>query len=389
MPASPFAMPSGGWIAALQRTWKETGHDNIGLIAAGVAFYGFLAIVPLLGATVLSYGLIASPATVIANMKSLTAVMPAQAAELVGGQLLHVVQASGGKKGLGLLLALAIALFGARGGAGAIMTALNIAYDEEEKRGFIATNLTALAITAAAVLVAILAVVAMAALARLEALLPGAPGIVLVVGKLLTYLVLLLAAAGAAAALYRYGPSHADARWVWLTPGSLLAAVGGVVLTLGFGFYVSSFGSYNATYGSLGAIVVLLTWLYLSAYVLLFGAELNAELERQAAVAEEPAPTPSPAPTPASRPSVPEQPSITAEYGAARLVSRVLPAIGAKRIGMASTALATVGLGLLRRPGRAIPGLIALAGAGALSWLTREPDPHEAELPEVSSDNRR
>ena len=370
MPQSPLATPAGGWFAALKRAWTETGDDNVGLIAAGVAFYGFLAIVPLLGATVLSYGLIASPHTVIANMKSLTAVMPAQAAQLVGDQLLHVVQTSGGKKGLGLLVALGVALFGARGGAGAVMTALNIAYEEKEKRGFIATNVTALAITAAAVLVAILAVVAMAALAHLEKLLPGAPGIVLVAGKLVTYAVLLLAAAGVAAALYRYGPSRSDARWIWLTPGSLLAAGGGVVLTLGFGFYVSSFGSYNATYGSLGAIVVLLTWLYLSAYVLLFGAELNSELER--------APTPAPVATtapaqPAALPAPePEHASAPADYATSRVAARLLPTVGAKRIGMASSAIATVGLGLLRRPGRALPGLATLAGAGALAWLNRE-----------------
>ncbi|WP_174280365.1 YihY/virulence factor BrkB family protein, partial [Sphingomonas bacterium] len=318
---SSFATPAGGWFAVLKRSWKETGDDNIGLIAAGVAFYGFLAIVPLLGATVLSYGLIARPATVIADMKSLTAVMPAQAAQLVGDQLLHVVQTSGGKKGLGLLVALGIALFGARGGAGAVMTALNIAYEEKERRGFVATNATALTITAAAVIVAILAVVAMAALAQLEKLLPGAPGVVLVFGKLLTYLVLLLAAAGAAAALYRYGPSRADARWIWLTPGSLVAAIGGVVLTLGFGLYVSTFGNYNATYGSLGAIVVLLTWLYLSSYLLLFGAELNAELEHRAA------PTPPAAAPPAPMPAVvapaPSPPSTAADFATARVASRL------------------------------------------------------------------
>ena len=366
-------MPTGGWIAALKRAWKETGEDNIGLIAAGVAFYGFLAIVPLLGATVLSYGLIASPATVIANMRSLTQVMPAQAAELVGDQLLHVVQSSGGKKGLGLLVALAVALFGARGGAGAVMTALNIAYEEKEKRGLIATNLTALAITGGAVLVAILAVVAMAALAHLETLFPGIPRALLVLGKLVTYAVLLIAAAAVAASLYRFGPSRSGTPWVWLTPGSLLAAAGGVVLTLGFGFYATRFGSYNATYGSLGAIVVLLTWLYLSSYVLLFGAELNSELERQAAPVE-PQAEQDVEPAPAAPPARPAPASAGADYLASRATSRLGSAVGARRIGMIGSGVATVGLGLLRRRGRALPGLAALAGAAALAWFSREPE---------------
>lgn len=135
--ASPWAMPPAGWKEILLRTAKESSKDNIGLAAAGVAFYAFLALVPLMGATVLTYGLVASPATVLKNMQSLTNVMPADVARLVGEQLMNVVQSSSGKKGLGLLLAIGVALFGARNAAGAIITALNIAYEEEEKRGFI------------------------------------------------------------------------------------------------------------------------------------------------------------------------------------------------------------------------------------------------------------
>ena len=388
---SPFALPLQGWKQVLVRSWKEGADDNIGLIAAGVAFYGFLALVPLLGAIVLSYGLVASPETVMGNMKSLTSVMPAQAAGLIGDQLMNVVKTSGDKKGFGLLLALGIALFGARNGAGSVMTALNIAYEEKEARGFIATNLTALAITAGAVLVAIVAVVAIAAFGHLEELVPGAPGAVLVLGKALTYLLLLGAAAGVTATLYRYGPSRARAQWVWLTPGSLLAAIGGVALTLGFGLYVARFGNYNATYGSLGAVVVLLTWLYLSSYLLLFGAELNAELEhqtetdttagvdqpmgeRRAWVADHVASDDGTAPQPT--PPVPtiaiDRPSHTADYVAARATSRLGRVVGLRRVGMLSAGVATVGLSLLRRRGRAVAGVATLGGAALLAWLGRE-----------------
>ena len=277
-------MPPKAWLSVAKRTWAETGSDNIGLIAAGVAFYGFLALVPLLGAIVLIYGIAAEPSTVMHNMKQLMAVMPAEVAKLIGEQLMNVVKTSDGKKGFGLLLAVGLALFGARNGAGAVITALNVVYEEQEARGFVRLNVLALGITAAAVLVAILALVAVAALGYLQAVLPQAPDAVVVLGKLVAYLLLTLAGAGAAATLYRYGPSRQNARWIWLTPGSLFAALMWLALTVGFGVYVANFGNYNATYGSLGAVVVLLMWLYLSAYVLLLGAELNAEIEHQTAV---------------------------------------------------------------------------------------------------------
>ena len=139
--SSPLEVPPKGWLEILKRAWREAGDDNVGIIAAGVAFYGFLALVPLLGAIVLSYGLIAEPQTVLRNMGSLTSVMPADAAKLIGEQLMNVVKTSGSKKGFGLVLALALALFGARNGAGSIITALNIAYEEKETRSFVRLNL--------------------------------------------------------------------------------------------------------------------------------------------------------------------------------------------------------------------------------------------------------
>ncbi len=401
--ASPWAMPLAGWKQVLLRSWKEAGDDNVGLIAAGVAFYGFLALVPLLGAIVLSYGLVADPETVVRNMKGLTSVMPADAAKLIGEQLMNVVKTSGGKKGLGVLLALAVALFGARNGAGSVITALNVAYEEKEKRGFIALNLLALAITGAAVVVAIVALIAIAALGHLEKLIPGAPGVVVVLGKLLSYVLLGCGGAAAAATLYRYGPSREKARWTWITPGSLFAAICWLLLTLGFGIYVAKFGNYNATYGSLGAVVVMLTWLYLSSYVLLFAAELNSELEHQTTadttagvakplggrgawsadhVADEPAHDK--AGVPASAPTIEDvpqdaaadaaRPSVPADFVAARVSSHLARTVGLKKVGMISSGLATVGLAMLRKRGRAAPGAALIAAAAAAAWLTREPD---------------
>ena len=281
--ASPWSIPAAGWKDVALRAWREAGKDNISLIASGVAFYGFLAMVPLLGAIVLSYGLVADGPTVIKHVQSLTSVMPADAAKLIGEQLLNVVKSSGSKKGVGLLVALAIALYGAMKGAGALVIALNIAYDEEDKRGFLARNALALAITVSAVLLALLATVAIGALGHLETLVPGAPRFLLILGKLLSYLSMAGGGAAAAASLYRYGPDRDSARWTWLTPGSVLTTVLWLAVTLGFGFYVANFAHYGAIYGSLSAVIVLLTWLYMSAYVLLLGAEFNSELERQTA----------------------------------------------------------------------------------------------------------
>lgn len=373
--SNPWSLGLAAWKTAFVGAWNDTGKDNIGLIASGVAFYGFLALVPLLGAIVLIYGLVAEPATVVHDVTALTAIMPHAAAGLIGEQLLNVVHTSDGKKGLGLLLALALALFGARNGAGAVVTALNIAYDETETRSFVRVNLLALAITAVAVMIAILALVAVASLGHLRALVPGAPAVLIAIGKVISYVVLTLAAAAGAATLYRYGPSRAETRWVWLTPGSALAALLWLGLTLGFGIYVANFGNYNATYGSLGAVVVLLTWLYLSSYILLFGAELNAEFEVQ----KTPAPN---APGIVPEAAKPRH-SLAADYAAGRVTARVA---GLREAGMLQTGVATIGLALIRRRGRARAGMALLACAAGAAWLTRQRTPAPGRIQAVLFD---
>ena len=162
---TPGEIPARGWKEIAFRTWKELSKDNVSLVAAGVAFYGFLAMVPLLGATVLTYGLIASPQTVLHNVQSLATTLPKDVATLVGDQLLNVVKTSGGKKGLGVLVALAVALWGARNAAGSIVIALNIAYEEEEKRGWFKVTLLSLAITLAAVLLGMVGAAAIGVMA--------------------------------------------------------------------------------------------------------------------------------------------------------------------------------------------------------------------------------
>lgn len=413
----PSEIPTPGWFEIAKRTWKEVGKDNVGIVAAGVAFYFFLALVPLLGATVLTYGLFASPETVVRQAEGLTTFLPGEAAKLIGEQLMNVVQTSGGKKGFGLLLAIGVAFWGAKNAASAIVTALNIAYEEEEKRGFVKTTLLALAMTLGAVIMAGVVGAAIGILSAIERLLPNAGPVGHFLTSALTYVALGAIAAAAAATLYRYGPSREKARWTWLTPGSIFFAVVWLALTLAFGFYVRNFGSYGATYGALSSVVVLLTWLYLSSYVLIFGAEVNSEVEHQTAkdttanpgekpvgargawsadhVASGSGSSPSHSDeeggrakqgggdTPhQARPSAsraPAAPSLrdgevedgSHPYLTSRIASRAGQLAGARKISMLSSGLATLGLGMLKKRGREKTGAALLATAAGLALLKR------------------
>ncbi|TZG26532.1 YihY/virulence factor BrkB family protein [Sphingomonas montanisoli] len=414
--ASPYKMGWPAWKQVLKRVWSESSEDNIGLVAAGVAFYGFLAIIPLLGSVVLLYGLIADTDTVLHDIRALVTTLPAYVAKLIADQLVEVVTASTGKKGLGLLAAFGLALFGARNGAASLITALNIAYEEAETRGIVRQTLLALGITACGVLLALVAVLAIAALGHLESLLPSLPDALLVLGKLAAYALLGLGGAAGAATLYRYGPDRAKARWVWLTPGSLFAAFGWLLLSLGFGVYVANVDDYSATYGSLSAIVVLLTWLYLSSFILLLGAELNAELEHQTArdttegtetplgtrqawvadhVAGASAADEAPHPSPLSDEPVtadkimgeedavetgasvviiasdPAPRSIATEAATIRGAAAGSRLVGLGRVGVVPSIAAAGGLVLLRRRGQALKGGALLFVAGGLAFLGR------------------
>lgn len=398
-------MPASGWRDVLTRTWKESTKDNVGLVAAGVSFYAFLALVPLLGATVLTYGLVASPETVLQNMETLTRVMPDDVAALIAEQLINVVSTSSSKKGLGLAFALAVALFGARNAASAIITALNIAYEEEEKRGFITVTLLALAITAAAVGFALVVIGVITVLRFLASLIPEAPAHILLLVRIVFGAVIGAGAAAAAATLYRYAPSREKAQWTWLTPGTALCAIGWLVLSLGFGIYVSNFADYGATYGSIGGVVALLTWVYLSSYIFLFGAELNSEFEHQTAKDTTSGPA-----RPLGRRGawsadhvansigdgrddsdetspelvfesknicvnpMADVPRASSDHGymVSRATNRAAHFAGGRKIGMAASALSTIGLSMIGRRGKARAGAALLATAVGLSLLRRK-----------------
>ena len=291
MAIAPVRWPAfKDWRQVLVRTWKEAGDDNVSFLAAAVAFYAFLAFVPMLASAMLVYGLAAEPATVADHIRKLFAMLPSDAAALIGDQLRSMTESPDGAKGWSLAFAIAVALYGASKGAGAVVTALNVAYEVKESRGFIRSTLMALAMTLGALVVLGIAAGAIAAMGWVEALLPGFPAWAHDLFRILSWAAAAVAVGLALAAVYRYAPNRPDAPWVWISPGSASATLMWLLASLGFGFYVSRFGNYNATYGSLGGVVVFLTWLYLSAYIVLMGGELNSELERQqAALAGAPA----------------------------------------------------------------------------------------------------
>ena len=260
------------------RLKREVGADNVGLVAAGVAFYALLAIFPGIAALVAIYGLVADPATVSRQVESFSG-LPAEAQGILTDQLARVSAESNATLGLGFAISLGLSLWSASKASSALMNAMNIVYDAEEGRGFLRFQLVALGFTLASVLVGVLAIGAVAGVPAVLALFPLGP-IARWVAAALPFLVIAGVFLALLAALYRYGPDRRHGRWRWITPGSLLTTLLWLVASAGFSLYVAHFGSYNETYGSLGAVVVLLMWLWISAYLVLLGAELTATLER-------------------------------------------------------------------------------------------------------------
>ena len=279
---APQDLSAQGWKAALMRTFGEIGSDHVMLVAAGVTFYALLAIFPALAAMVSIYGLFADPAAIQDQIAALEGVLPGGALTIISDQLETLV--SQGSTGLGLTFAIGLgaSLWSANAGVKAIFEALNIAYEEEEKRGFVKLTLTSLAFTLgglAFIVLALGAVIAVPAILQNMAL----GGTVETLVNWLRWPILLVVVAALIALLYRYGPSRRPAEWRWVSWGSGIAALLWVVLSVLFSWYAANFGSYNATYGSLGAAIGFMTWIWLSTIVVITCAELNSELEHQTA----------------------------------------------------------------------------------------------------------
>jgi membrane protein len=279
---SPTEIPALGWKDVLWRVYEEFGKDRVMSVAAGVTYYALLAIFPAIAALVSIYGLFADPATIQEHLNALSGVLPSGALDIVGEQVKRISAQGGGALGIGFVIGLAVSLWSANAGMKAIFDALNVVYDEEEKRSFIGLNLQSLAFTLGAIAFILLAVAATVVLPILLDFIGLGSGLewLLAIGR---WPVLLAGVTFGLAVLYRYGPSRDRAEWKWVSPGGLIAGFVWLAASMAFSWYVTNFGSYNETYGSLGAVIGFMTWIWLSTVVVLIGAEINAEIEHQTA----------------------------------------------------------------------------------------------------------
>ena len=276
----PGEIPKEGWLDIAWRTMKEFSDDRVLLVAAGVTFYLLLALAPTIAAFVSIYGLFFDPATIQEHVRALSGIVPGGGMAIIEDQLETVAGADQASLGLAFALSLVLALWSANAGMKALFEAMNVAYDEEEKRGFVALTLatmTMTVLTLASIIGLIAANLAFTTFASAIGLDRLPDWIVTTV----TAVVALAALIAFMAALYRFGPSREKPRWAWITPGAVIAGLGVVLVSVAFSFYVANFGTYNETYGSLGAVIGFLTWLWLTMTVLILGGEINSEMEHQ------------------------------------------------------------------------------------------------------------
>lgn len=277
---SPLAIPWAGWKDIFWRTYQRIDHDRLLATAGGVVFFGLLAIFPAVTALVSSYGLFADSSTISANLQTLAAMLPEGSFQIVEDQVARVVSKGNTTLGVTFLLGLLLAIWSANAGVKSIFDALNVAYEEREKRSFIRLNLVSLAFTAGGIVALLLMVGAVVAFPLALDHLGMAPESKLIVALArwpLLFLILLVALA----ILYRFAPSRDAPRWQWLSLGAVAAALLWIAGSALLSWYLSEFTNYNATYGSLGAAIGLMMWMWMSAIVIMFGAELNSEIERQ------------------------------------------------------------------------------------------------------------
>ncbi len=262
------------------RVIGETGRDNIMVIAAGCAFYALLALFPFITALVSIYGLIADPEIVEQQLSSLRPFVPGDVFQIVQGQVHAVATADAAALGFSTIIALGLSLWSASAGVKSVFSALNVAYEQEETRSLIRFNLITLLFTLLTIVAIVGGLLVIVGLPVLLSYLPlgrfGAWAI-----RIAGWTIMLAFIISGISLLYRYGPSRRAADWRWLTPGSVLATVLWVVASMGFSYYAAHFAGYNETYGALGGVIVTMMWLWITAMVVLLGAELNAELELQ------------------------------------------------------------------------------------------------------------
>ncbi len=276
----PSQIPARGWRQIAKRGWKEAKADNVPLLAAGVAFYAFLALFPLLIALVSIYGFFADAAAITEQLRTVTKTLPPDAQKLIIDQVATLTARGRSTIGVGALVAILISLFSASAGINNLMTAINIAYDEEEKRSAIKKRLISLALTVGAVVFLIIVLALIGVLPPLLRNIFGTSALRWVL-QIAGIVILIVIVTVALAILYRVAPDRDAPKIKWVSVGAAVATVIWLLASLGFSLYVSTLGNYAKTYGAFAGIVILLFWLWLTAYAILLGAEINAEAEQQ------------------------------------------------------------------------------------------------------------
>ncbi|MGH3700383.1 MAG: YihY/virulence factor BrkB family protein [Pseudonocardiaceae bacterium] len=277
---SPTQIPVRGWRQVLGRAIRQSQEDNIPLLAAGVAFFGFLALFPALIALVTLVGLVADPGQVTQQVQSFTAGLPQAAQQLISDQLAAITHSSDGALTIGLVVSLLVALLSASSGTANLMTAINTAYEEKETRGFLKFRAVALLLTLGTVVFLVMTLALTAVVPVVLHVIPLGPTGTLL-AEVVRWTLLIVVIMIGLAVLYRVAPDRNPPKFRWVSVGSVTAALLWLLGTVGFSLYVNFFGNYNKTYGTLAGVIVLLLWLFLTCYVVLLGAEINAEAELQ------------------------------------------------------------------------------------------------------------
>lgn len=275
----PTEVPKKGWLQIAKRAWKEAKEDHVPLLAAGVAFYAFLSIFPALIAAITLYGLFADPQQAVRQVEQAASALPSAAQELLSTQVEQLTSSQPTGLGLTAIFSILLAFWSASNGVGNMMTAINVAYDEEDRRGFIKQKALALLLTIGAIVFVVVAVALIAvAPVLLDVLGLGAVATVLI--QVARWVLLVVAVMAALAILYRLAPQRDAPQFGWVSVGAVIATVLWILASVGFSLYVS-LGGYGESYGALAGVVVLLFWLWISSYAILLGAEANAEAEQQ------------------------------------------------------------------------------------------------------------
>jgi membrane protein len=280
--ASPSEIPARGWKDIVLRVYENVGEHRILALAAGITYYSILAIFPALAALVAIYGVFSDPASIAKHLDKAAGFLPGGAIDVARQQLTRVSSKGGQTLGLTFVIGLAVSLWSANAAMKSLFDTLNIVYNEREQRGFLKLNAISLLYTLAGVafvLLALGAVVVIPVILKYLGLSDSADLLV----RIARWPAMFVSLALALACIYRFGPSREAPRWRWITWGSVVATALWIIASALFSWYAASFGTFNKTYGSLGAIIGFMTWLWISAIVILLGAELDAEMEHQTA----------------------------------------------------------------------------------------------------------